>query len=77
MKPLSRPRRPFWGPLKAILDFVGVEALQVVGVKKIQKLKTLKIAKILLNKKARPTIEALLTKYDYTLERIKETKVYI
>ena len=28
---LSRPRRPFWGPLVAILDFAGCVALQVVS----------------------------------------------
>ena len=28
---LSRPRRPFWGPLAAILDFAGGAALQVVS----------------------------------------------
>ena len=28
---LSRPRRPFWGPLAAILDFAGGAALQAVS----------------------------------------------
>ena len=28
---LSRPRRPFWGPLAAILGFAGVAALQAVS----------------------------------------------
>ena len=50
MKPLSRPRRPFWGPLKAILDFVGVEALQVVGVKKNTETKNTKISKYITKK---------------------------
>ena len=27
---ISRPRRPFWGPLAAILDFAGGAALQAV-----------------------------------------------
>ena len=27
----SRPRRPFWGPLAAILDFTGGAALQAVS----------------------------------------------
>ena len=30
-RPLSRPRRPFWGPLAAILDFAGGAALQAVS----------------------------------------------
>ena len=28
---LSKTRRPFWGPLAAILDFVGSAALQAVS----------------------------------------------
>ena len=28
---LSRPSRPFWGPLAAILDFAGGVALQTVS----------------------------------------------
>ena len=28
---LSRPRRPFWGPLAAILNFVGGAVLQAVS----------------------------------------------
>ena len=28
---LSRPRRPFWGPLAAILEFAGGAALQALS----------------------------------------------
>ena len=28
---VARPRRPFWGPLVAILDFAGGAALQAVS----------------------------------------------
>ena len=31
VEPLSRPCRPFWGPLAAILDFSGSAALQAVS----------------------------------------------
>ena len=29
-RPVSRPHRPFWGPLGAILDFAGGAVLQAV-----------------------------------------------
>ena len=31
VEPLSRPRRPFWGPLAPIFDFAGCAALQAVS----------------------------------------------
>ena len=31
-RPLSRPRRPFWGPLAAILDFAGCSVFLIEGV---------------------------------------------